>query len=183
MAERCPAPRPPATSSSPSPTPRAAPTPTSREQRRRRSRPPECARSPTTWRRPSAGSRLPARSLAPRHPSRWRSCSSASRSTSSTEGLVPQYGFDADLQPMLDGLDGVPVTIAGVTAKCSVRDSDQGVAAGAPSLLIGRAILLRAKSGTFPGAVQGAAATVDYPTAGTSYKVVSARRDGPTGQF
>jgi len=53
----------------------------------------------------------------------------------------------------------------------------------ASSLLIGRAILLRAKSGTFPGAVQGAAATVDYPTAGTSYKVVSARRDGPTGQF
>jgi len=96
--------------------------------------------------------------------------------------VVPQYGFDSDIQPMLDGLGGISVTIAGTTAKCQVRDSDEEVAAAASSILIGRAILLRAKTGAFPTLVQGLAATVDYPTAGTSYKVVSVRHDGPAGQ-
>jgi len=89
---------------------------------------------------------------------------------------------DADIQPMLDEF-GVLVTIAGVAAKCMVNDSDDELATGASGALVGRVIGLVAKTGTFPGATQGAVATVDYPAAGASYKVVSVRRGPPTGQL
>lgn len=77
---------------------------------------------------------------------------------------------------MLDDF-GVPVTIAGTTARCIVNDSDEEIARDANAVLIGRAIVLRADRDAFPGAAQGVAATVDYPAAATSYKVVSVRRD------
>jgi hypothetical protein len=81
-----------------------------------------------------------------------------------------------DIQPMLDEF-GVPVTIGGVTAKCIINDSDEEIASGANALLIGRAIIARADRDAFPAAAQGVAATADYPAAGTTYEVVSVRRD------
>mgnify|MGYP001559377938 CR=1 FL=1 len=88
---------------------------------------------------------------------------------------------DTDRQRMLDEF-GVPVTVAGVTAKCLVNDSDEEIAAGVSSVLVGRAIIARCATGAFAGLVQGAAATADYPTAGTAYKIVSVKRDRP-GDF
>ena len=82
----------------------------------------------------------------------------------------------ADIQHMLDEF-GVPVTIGGVTAKCIVSDSDEEITAGANSVLVGRAVICRADRDAFPAAAQGVAAVVDYPAAGTSYTVVSVRRE------
>ena len=93
---------------------------------------------------------------------------------------MPSFFRAQDTQPMLDDF-GVPVTIAGVTAKCIIRDSDEEVAASASSVLVGRAIVADAVLATFPGAVEGAAATADYPAPGTDYKVIGVRRKG-TGE-
>ena len=87
--------------------------------------------------------------------------------------LGPQAG---EIQAMLDDF-GVPVTIGGVMARCVVRDSDEEIAASSASVLVGRAVMLRAAPGAFPAAAQGANAVVDYPAPGTSYKVVLVRRD------
>lgn len=82
---------------------------------------------------------------------------------------------DADIQRMLDDC-GVSVTVGATTAKCLVSDSDEQIASESSSVLIGRAIILDCKRGTFAGLAQGAALTADYPAAATSYKVVSVRR-------
>ncbi len=87
----------------------------------------------------------------------------------------PAYKAD-DIQLMLDEF-GVPVTIGGVTAKCIVRDSDEEIASSVNSVLVGRAIVLKAARDTFPAAAQGVAATVDYPAVGTSYTIVSVQRE------
>jgi len=89
--------------------------------------------------------------------------------------------FKSDIQPMIDGF-GVPVTIGGATARALVDDSDEIVASvfdgsRTASVLVGRAVVLRADRDAFPAAAQGVAATVDYPAAGTDYTVVSVRRE------
>ena len=82
----------------------------------------------------------------------------------------------ADVQQILNEF-GIPVTIGGVTAKCIINDSDEEIATGTNAILIGRAIIARADRDAFPAAAQDVAATADYPTAGTSYTVISVRRD------
>lgn len=82
-----------------------------------------------------------------------------------------------DVQLMLDGAGGVPVTIGGATARCLVDDTDEVVATSLNTTLVGRALVLRAARDAFPAAAQGVAATVDYPAPGTSYTVVLVRRE------
>ena len=83
----------------------------------------------------------------------------------------------ADTQPLIDGVGGVPMSIAGVTQKVLTTRTDEVIASQAASVPIGRAVICRADHGAFPGAVQGAAATLDEPSPGTSYRVVSVIRE------
>lgn len=78
-----------------------------------------------------------------------------------------------DLATRQQALDefGVPVTIAGTTARCFVDDSDEEIAAETNSLLVGRSHRLRAATGAFPNVAQGATAVLD----GVTYDVVLVR--------
>ena len=75
-----------------------------------------------------------------------------------------------DLATRQQALDdfGVPVTIAGVTARCLLNDSDQEMAAETNSVLVGRGHILRAATGAFPGVAQGNAVTLG----GVAYEVI-----------
>lgn len=89
--------------------------------------------------------------------------------------------FKSDIQPMLNDM-GVSVTIGGATAKALVDDADETIAGifdgnRTASVLIGRAVIVKADRDAFPAAAQGVAAVVDYPAAGTAYTVVSVRRE------
>jgi hypothetical protein len=75
-----------------------------------------------------------------------------------------------DLATRQQALDefGVPVTIAGVTAKCFLDDADEEMAAETSSLLVGRGHRLRAATGAFATVAQDDTAVLD----GVSYRVV-----------
>lgn len=84
-------------------------------------------------------------------------------------------------QPMMDRL-GVVVTIGGVSAKCLRDEADERTLGDDWAFLIGKALVVQCKTGTFPALANGVAVVVD----GVSLFVHSSRVsgvDGETTQF
>lgn len=88
---------------------------------------------------------------------------------------MPGYFMEGDVQALIDGAGGIPMTVGATTAKVLV---DEGEVADERDLasVYGREVRIRAKTGTFSGLVEGATVTLDFPSNGTTYRVIRQER-------
>jgi len=91
---------------------------------------------------------------------------------------MPVYG-DAYLQPALDRF-GVPVTIGAVTAKCLRDEADEETLTGEWAYLIGKAVVVTCKTGTFPALAVAVAMTVDGVAMKAAHVLVEGLDGGTT---
>jgi len=91
---------------------------------------------------------------------------------------MPPYFMEGDVQALIDGAGGISMTVGATTAKVLVDEADEELIRDDAAVLVGRVVVIRAKTGTFSGLVEGATVTLDHPVAATSYKVVKQHREG-----
>lgn len=84
----------------------------------------------------------------------------------------------ADVQPSIDGASKISMTISGVTKKVLLDVEDRQVADADGNVAVGRVIEATAEATAFPALAEGVAATLDWPTGGTTYTVVSQHLEG-----
>lgn len=84
------------------------------------------------------------------------------------------YWNDSDIDAMLKGLGGVPVTHGTETGTGVIDSIDEHVLAGAGSAQISNHILLRVRTTAFPTMKNGDPIVAD----GVNYKVVDRKKEG-----
>lgn len=75
--------------------------------------------------------------------------------------MPESYFMEGDIQALIDGAGGIPVIIGGVTAKCLRDVEDETVATAESGSIMGRLIVVQAKTGVFPGLDVDVAAVVE----------------------
>lgn len=91
------------------------------------------------------------------------------------------YYGDADIQPMLNDLGGVLVTVGASSANCHVSIADEKLLAAEGVTFTGREVAVVARTKAFTGVLtEGATVTVAAGDYGGTYKLILAHqlRDG-----